>query len=336
MLEEFTAHPEARAGRPDGRRAGVRRVLPAQLRDPDRRRRGAGLPVHPALQPVAATGSTPGCRRRFTLLASIAIVGIPLGGVIFLAVLQISQMVTGISHWVAQQRSDRAGPTTTRHRPTELLAKVPFMHINLTPESVRATIAKVGQNVGEIALHFARDSVGSLATIVTSAIIFLYVFLALLVNGDKVLALFRDLNPLGQEVSDIYLAKIGAMVTATVRGQFVIAVVPGRGRRDLDLHRRHPRRLLHVRHLPDRAVVHPAGQRHRHDSARHRNGVVRQRHRRHLRRAVPPHRRHQHRQRAAPVPGAQERAPESGADAAVGVRRPARCSGSGASCWARC
>ena len=64
-----------------------------------------------------------------------------------------------------------------------LLAEVPFMHINLTPEGVRAAIARVGQNVGEIALHFARDSVGSLATIVTSAIIFLYVFLALVVNG---------------------------------------------------------------------------------------------------------------------------------------------------------
>ena len=32
---------------------------------------------------------------------------------------------------------------------------------------------------------------------------------------------------MGQQVSDIYLAKIGAMVTATVRGQFIIAVCQG-------------------------------------------------------------------------------------------------------------
>ena len=31
----------------------------------------------------------------------------------------------------------------------------------------------------------------------------------------------------GEEVTDIYLAKMGAMVTATVRGQFVIAVCQG-------------------------------------------------------------------------------------------------------------
>lgn len=161
-----------------------------------------------------------------TLLAAIAVVGIPLAGVIVLAVLQISQMVTGITHWVAQNDLTVLG-TRLLTSANELLAKVPFMHITLTPDSVRSTIAKVGQNAGEIALQFARDSVGSLAGMLTSAIIFLYVFLALLVNGDKVLALFRDLNPLGQQVSDIYLAKIGAMVTATVRGQFIIAVCQG-------------------------------------------------------------------------------------------------------------
>lgn len=167
-----------------------------------------------------------GLSATFTLLTTIAIVGVPLGGVIFLAVLQISQMVTGITHWVAQNDLTALGQRLLESA-NRLLTQVPFMHINLTPEGVRAAIARVGQNVGEIALHFARDSVGSLATIVTSAIIFLYVFLALVVNGPKVIALFRDLNPLGQEVSDIYLAKIGAMVTATVRGQFIIAVCQG-------------------------------------------------------------------------------------------------------------
>ena len=167
-----------------------------------------------------------GISATLTLLASIAVVGIPLAGVIFLAVLQIGQMVTGISHWLAQNDLTSLGQQLLNSA-NQALAKVPFMHITLTPESVSGTIAKVGQNAGQIALEFARDSVGSLAGILTSAIIFLYVFLALIVNGDKVVALFKDLNPLGQQVSDIYLAKIGAMVTATVRGQFVIAVCQG-------------------------------------------------------------------------------------------------------------
>ena len=167
-----------------------------------------------------------GLSATLTLLAAILVVGVPLAGVIFLAVLQIGQMVTGIQHWVAGNDLTALAQRMLASV-NEMLSRVPFMNINLTPEGVRSTIARVGQNVGEFALHLARDSVGSLASIITSAIIFLYVFLALVVNGPKVAALFRDLNPLGQQVSDIYLAKIGAMVTATVRGQFIIAVCQG-------------------------------------------------------------------------------------------------------------
>ncbi len=161
-----------------------------------------------------------------TLAAALLIVGLPLSLVIFLAVLQISQMVTGITHWVAENDLTALGQRLLASA-NRVLSDVPFMHINLTTETVRSAIARVGQNVGELALHFARDSVGSLTSTITSAIIFLYVFLALVVNGPKVAALFRDLNPLGQEVSDIYLHKIGAMVTATVRGQFIIATCQG-------------------------------------------------------------------------------------------------------------
>ncbi|MGE2833964.1 AI-2E family transporter [Mycobacterium sp. SMC-4] len=161
-----------------------------------------------------------------TLLAALATVAIPLSGVVFLAVMQISQMVTSIGAW-AQQTDFNALAERLLDSANELLARVPFVETTLTPESVRQAIARVGQSAGEVALGVARDSVGGLTSVVTGAIIFLYVFLALLTNGDKVADLFRDLNPLGREVSDIYLAKVGAMVSATVKGQFIIATCQG-------------------------------------------------------------------------------------------------------------
>jgi len=161
-----------------------------------------------------------------TLLAATATVALPLAGVIFLAVLQISQMVTSIGHW-AEQTDFTALAQRLLDSANQLLARVPFMDITLTPDSVRDAATKVGQNVGQIVLGFARDSVGGLAATLTGAIIFLYVFVALLTGGDKVLALFRDLNPLGEKVSDLYLAKVGAMVSATVKGQLIIAVCQG-------------------------------------------------------------------------------------------------------------
>ena len=62
---------------------------------------------------------------------------------------------------------------------------------------------------------------------ITAAILFIYVFISLLTNKEAVQRLIRQLNPLGEEVTDLYLAKMGAMVDGTVRGQFIIAVCQG-------------------------------------------------------------------------------------------------------------
>lgn len=168
----------------------------------------------------------PGVAATFTLLAAIATVGIPLGGVIFLAVLQIGQMVSSVGHWV--QRTDlNALGTQILDTANRLLAKVPFLDVDLTPGSLKGYVTKAGQTVGEAVLTFLRDSAGGMAFALAGAVIFLYVFMSLLTNGDAVLNLIRKLNPLGEEVSDLYLAKMGAMVRATVRGQFIIAVFQG-------------------------------------------------------------------------------------------------------------
>lgn len=172
------------------------------------------------------TKTNVGLSATLTLLAAIATVALPLTGVAVLAFIQISEMVTSVSHWVGQT-DFTALAQRLLNSANEVLARIPFMNITLTEDSLRDAVSKLGQNGGQIALEFARDSVGSIAGMLTALIIFLYVFVALLTNGTKVLDLFRDLNPLGEQVSDIYLAKVGAMVSATVKGQFIIAVCQG-------------------------------------------------------------------------------------------------------------
>ncbi|MCH9731493.1 MAG: AI-2E family transporter [Actinomycetia bacterium] len=161
-----------------------------------------------------------------TLLAAIASVAVPLTGVAFLAFLQISQMVSSVSDWAAQT-DFTALAQRLLDSANEALTRIPFIDVTLTQDSVREAATKLGQNGGQLALGVLRDSVGGMVATVTGLIIFLYVFVALLTQGDKVLALFRDLNPLGDQVSEIYLAKVGAMVSATVKGQFIIAVCQG-------------------------------------------------------------------------------------------------------------
>jgi len=167
-----------------------------------------------------------GMSATLTLLAAIGIVIIPVSLLVFLAVVQISHMVSGVADWVAAADLNTVGDKTL-HLLNELLARVPFLHITVTPESLRHVMVTVSQNVGAWFLHVLRGAAGSTVGAVTSSIIFLYVFVSLLVKQDQVLTLIRRLNPLGEEVTDLYLAKTGAMVRGTVKGQFVIALCQG-------------------------------------------------------------------------------------------------------------
>src|SRR5271167_1571501 len=161
-----------------------------------------------------------------TLLSALLVVIVPVGLLVLLAIVQITRMVTHVAGWV--QRTNLSDlDNTTLQAVNQLLARVPFLHVTVTAESLRKTMATVSQKAGEWTLHFLQDTAGSLFGAVTSAIIFLYVFVALLTNREKLLTLIRQLNPLGDEVTDLYLRKMGSMVRGTVNGQFVIALCQG-------------------------------------------------------------------------------------------------------------
>jgi predicted PurR-regulated permease PerM len=62
---------------------------------------------------------------------------------------------------------------------------------------------------------------------ITAAIIYIYVFLSMLKNRKTIIETIKKLNPLGDEVSNLYLDRVTAMTKATVRGQFIIAFMQG-------------------------------------------------------------------------------------------------------------
>ena len=174
------------------------------------------------------------CRQRFntglsatlTVLAALATVIIPAGALITLAVLQISHMVIHVAEWVETADVSTLGDRAITFV-NNMLAKLPFGHFSVTAESLRHTMVSVSQNVGQWLLRSLKGAAGGAIGVVTSAIIFLYVLISLLTNQQQLLTLVRRLNPLGEEVTDLYLAKMGAMVKGTVKGQFIIATVQG-------------------------------------------------------------------------------------------------------------
>ncbi len=167
-----------------------------------------------------------GLSATLTLLAVFASVIVPVGLIGLLAVVQITEMVRSVAAWVERTDLSTLGDKTLKVV-NELLARVPFADVTVTPEMIRKAMTTVAQNVGEYLLHLLQGAAGGVVGGITAAILFIYVFISLLTNKDAVQQLIRQLNPLGEEVTDLYLAKMGAMVGGTVRGQFIIAICQG-------------------------------------------------------------------------------------------------------------
>ncbi|OSC38405.1 AI-2E family transporter [Mycobacterium decipiens] len=161
-----------------------------------------------------------------TLLSALAIVIVPVGLLVGLAIVQIARMVENVAEWVKATDPSRLGDRVLQ-LVNDLLDQVPFVHLTVDAEMLRKAMISVAQTVGQWLLRLLQDTAGSVAGAITSAIIFLYVFVALLVNREKLRTLIAQLNPLGEEVTDLYLQKMGSMVRGTVNGQFVIAACQG-------------------------------------------------------------------------------------------------------------
>ncbi|GAB5897993.1 AI-2E family transporter [Mycolicibacterium mageritense] len=167
-----------------------------------------------------------GLSATLTVLTALLIVIIPVALIVFLAIVQISQMVNAVSGWLAHTDVSTLGDRTLQ-LVNSTLGRLPFLDVHLTADSLRSGIVSVSQRLGEWLLGVLQGAVGGVVGALTASVIFLYVFISLLVNKDEVATLIRRLNPLGEEITDLYLAKTGAMVKGTVKGQFVIALCQG-------------------------------------------------------------------------------------------------------------
>lgn len=173
-------------------------------------------------------------RRRFgtglsatlTLLAAMLTVIIPASLVVFLAIVQITQMVTTVNQWMATTDVSTLGDRAMKFA-NDLIERVPFLDLRLTQDTLRDGVVTVSQRVGEWLLGVLQGAVGGVLGALAATVIFLYVFISLLVNREQIRTLIRRLNPLGEDITDLYLAKTGAMVKGTVKGQFVIALCQG-------------------------------------------------------------------------------------------------------------
>lgn len=161
-----------------------------------------------------------------TMLITFVALLVPLGLLIFLTVAQISNLAKDASTMFAGVDISSLGNKFIDVI-NGILNSIPFVNYQVTEQSLTTNVSDLIQKFGSALLAAITSSLSSVFSFIASIIIYMYVFMSLLVNHEKIIGLFRKLNPLGEQVADVYISKIAAMVKGTVSGQFIIAVCQG-------------------------------------------------------------------------------------------------------------
>ena len=167
-----------------------------------------------------------GAAAALTLLATILAVIIPLAFVVAVSVHEVNHLLDSLNGKISTADLGTLGQRTI-DAINRVLESIPFISYRVTAQSLSTTLTDIIQQFGASFVNALTHSISSLFGLISSSIIYIYVFMSLLRHQKKIIEIIRTLNPLGEDVSDLYLVKIGAMVKGTVSGQFIIAVCQG-------------------------------------------------------------------------------------------------------------
>ena len=154
-------------------------------------------------------------------LTTLVVVIIPIGLVVMLTISQSIELINNIIN-------GSLNLTPIINTLNSWLNKLPFdvtKHINsdFLVDWLKNNIGTISKSTVSIVLNL----VGGISTLVVKIVIFIYVYLAFLKHQGKIVKTLKNLDPLGNKTTDLYLTKMGAMTSAMVKGQLVIALLQG-------------------------------------------------------------------------------------------------------------
>jgi len=176
---------------------------------------------NPLYQRLLKKWGKPGTAATLSLIASFLSLIIPLVLLLAVTANELKQLADGIT---AVDLGDLETEFINKFNQLMQTIGIPF---SITPEGVSAALTDFIQKFGA---SIAKDVAGwasNFFSMFSTVIIYMFVFLSLLLNQDRLLAMVRRLNPLGNTVGDLYLERVSAMTKAMVKGQFIIAFLQG-------------------------------------------------------------------------------------------------------------
>lgn len=181
---------------------------------------------HPVYKRLLTLAKKPETAALLTLLVTLAVVIIPVILILAATLLQASILISDLSSFVNQHDFGRIAQDTlewVNYTGSSLTGR----HIELTYYDISSFLAGYATSAVNFIIDSIRGWVGSIAGIIAGVILYMYVFTGLLVHGHKIIKLLQDFNPLGKDITDLYIEKAQGMTKAMIKGQFVIAVIQG-------------------------------------------------------------------------------------------------------------
>lgn len=176
---------------------------------------------NPVYQRFERRWNNPNRSSMVTLIVALLVLIIPVVGVIGFSIKQVDWLADSFDSTVATEYI-----TTGIDGVNNFLSSI-NVDASINQESITNAIQNQLVNFGQNVIKDLPSFFGSFFGFFSTSIIFLFVFLSILKNQKTLVRTIYSLNPLGNQVSKLYIDKTAAMTKAMVRGQFIIATAQG-------------------------------------------------------------------------------------------------------------
>ena len=161
-----------------------------------------------------------------TIISAAIFIFIPLTLFLFVSIDQVSQIVNDVNEVVDTSEIYDSTQGVTENV-NEGLGVLTNDTVTVTDEDIQNAAISATRTLGEGLLNFVTSTFSSLPATITSIILFFFVYAGVLAKYEGLLAFVKKINPLGEDMSELYLDQAGKMTTSMVKGQFIVALAQG-------------------------------------------------------------------------------------------------------------
>lgn len=164
-----------------------------------------------------------------TTTLSFIIIGIPVALIIAITISQATTLINNI------QKDFASNPNTSLTQVVDGVVNqinsitAPFTHSaeTLQTQDVLTYMRSILPDIAKTLVQLITVTVGSIPRFIMYAVTYIFVLIALFVYQKGIVDGIKTLSPFNTDINNMYFKKVGAMTSAMVKGQFIIAFAQG-------------------------------------------------------------------------------------------------------------